>query len=456
MILPRHCAYVSICLTHVLPFSLAFAGIHSSWGFTHCCCFDASVDYAIASDLFVNDSAVAFLSGEPSLAHTPPSFGSIQKPGPVGIGPPPKGLKGLKKPSLSRETTLDVKREWSGLTQASSWNVKGEDLDMVSEDFPLERTHRMIHGVEPEVVARRITDTLRSHSIEAEFDCQKAKAKCKTADYVSFRIRLLAGGENCDPVVVEVQRRCGATSSFMKSCRAILNAAEGRNESQVDLPGSVPPNLKPVGQMKCLQHVLANEQKRSESSRTAIEDVARMLKTTNRDTNILALENLVSLTDPIKTCATASMQVSKCLVLGDGKHDIREDLVTMAERDVFDEDDELSMHYDQLRTLALSAFANALTSCSKDGCLASSLPQQSWLWDSLVPCLTRELKLASTSATTACSAAACLHCILGCSADARQQLLTQGIKHDLEAACSVGKATHAMLFDEAARCLKLC
>lgn len=399
---------------------------------------------------------MAFLSGEPSLVHQPPSFGSIQKPGPFGIGPPSKGLKGLQKPSLSRETTLDVKKEWSASTQVSSWNVKGEDLDMVSEDFPLERTHRMIHGVEPEVVARRITETLRSHSIEAAFDCQKAKAKCKTADYVSFRIRLLAGGENCDPVVVEVQRRCGAASSFMKSCRAILNAAEGRSESQVDLPGSLPPNLKPLGQMKCLQNILASEQERSESSRTAIEDVVSMLKSPNRDTNALALENLVSLTDPIKTCAIASLQVSKSLVLGDGKHDIREDLVTLAERDVFDDADELSTHYEQLRTLALSAFANALTSCSKDGCLASSLPEQKWLWDSLVPCLMRELKLASTSATTACSAAACLHCVLGCSADAREQLLARGIKEDLEAACSVGKATHAMLFDEASRCLKLC
>ena len=164
------------------------------------------------------------------------------------------GLAPVSNLKRSVSESYAVHKEWSG---SNRWDVC--DLEPIPIDFPLERTHREIHDTEAKEVATRISEALRKLSIEAEYDGEKAKAKCRTSDLVSFRIRLFAGGDGGLPVMVEVQRRSGSPSSFMRSCRAILDSAEGKDISASSSSKSrktMPPFMKgPVGGMKCLQSV---------------------------------------------------------------------------------------------------------------------------------------------------------------------------------------------------------
>lgn len=393
---------------------------------------------------------------------------------PLIFGAPPKiGIKPLGGGlSRARSSSVSVEREWSGKVRESAWNVKAEDLEMVPLDFPLERTHREIVD-DASLVASRITGALADLSIEAEYDDEKARAKCKTSEYVCFRIRLFSGGEGGQPVVVELQRRSGSASVFMHSCRAILNAAEGKAaavKAAGGAPGPVtkrmPPFMKvPISQMKCLQPVVAKEAPAAKADATveALEKVMSMLRRKQYDSRVLALENLCCLTDPVKTSPDVAVRVSKYVALGDEKYDIREELREMMERDVFlpsgyvvaaDEDDDASGdHAEHLRCLAFRALANALQLCSKDGCLVAAVKDQVWFAEQLIPSLQDELKMAETSASIAQEAASSLHSLLSCSDVARRQFVNNGGLEVLQQANEFGVTRHALLAEETGRCM---
>jgi hypothetical protein len=391
--------------------------------------------------------------GGPTLT-VPGPFLGISKPNATGLLRPPIGR--TADPATGR-VSFEVKQEWSGLTASSAWDVKGEVLEMLPEDFPLERTHRYISGVQASAVAARISESLRSHSIEVEFDCQKAKAKCKTQDYVSFRIRLYAGGENADPVIVEVQRRCGPVSSFMVSCRAILDAAEGKVGHHASTPNKkIPAVAKSVRQMKCLQSVLAKQEVLVDDCIADLGRIASLLKSDRFDQNVLAMENLCCLTDPIRSSGAAALRVSKCVILGDEQSEIREEVRALTERDVFDRDEVSRHHSHQLRQLAHVTFANTLSMCSKSGHLATAIKDQKWFHEFLIPTLLDELKLAKVSPCSASAASRSLFSVMTSSESALRQILEQDVMETLKMANEFGRARHALLFNETARLLKLC
>lgn len=361
-----------------------------------------------------------------------------------------KGLSFGKPPPMriSRPSTVTfgVKQEWSGSTSAV-WDVKGQDLGLVPLDFPLERTHREIND-DASTVAARICDVLRALSIETEFDDEKAKAKCKTNDCVSFRIRLYAGNESGEPVIVEVQRRNGSASSFMRSCRAILDAAEGKvtQSAQPTLPPFMP---KPISQMKCLQSIPQS----FADPTNPMDNVMNMLRSNNRDTNVLGLENLCSLADPVKTVLAVAIQVSQSVIFG---ADVREEIRSLTERDVFAVDDEgLSRHAEQLRHLALIVFANALSVCSKDGCLVEAVKKEKWFADHLIPSLLDEIKRAQSCANNAYQAACCVQSLVSCSDVAKQLVVDNGGVAILEQAHAFGASRHELLASETMLCLKM-
>lgn len=376
-----------------------------------------------------------------------------------------KGLSSGKPPALgnsrpvtgSKErTSFGVKQEWSGASSPSVWDIKGNSLELVPLDFPLERTHREIND-DASKVANRISDALRALSIETEYYCKEAKAKCKTNDCVSFRIRLYAGSESGEPVIVEVQRRCGSASSFMRSCRAILDAAEGQDVTTAPfIATKTPPFMqKPIGEMKCLEGVAPIDV--TAAAHGGLDHVMDMLRSNQRESNVLGLENLCCLTDPLKTSPAVATKVSKCIVVGHDTHDVREEMRELTERDVFvsEDDVELSRHADHLRHLALIVFANALTLCSKDGSLADAMKTQKWFSEYLIPSLMNELKRVESSSNNAYQAACCMQSLLSCSEAARKFLLDSGVASVLEEAHAYGIRRHELLATETERCLKL-
>jgi hypothetical protein len=390
----------------------------------------------------------------PTLLERPGAGAKLgfSKPPALGIKRPPS-LQGAR---VKSDASFGVEKEWSAMMSPSLWNVKCEDLEMVPLDFPLERTNREIVGATASEVSSRISNVLRVLSIEADFDDKKAKAKCKSSDLVSFRIRLYAGGEQGQPVVVEVQRRCGSASSFMYSCRAILNSAEGKGVEETLGTKKVPPFMKkPIGEMKCLQSVVPKNENVDEVVIAELDRVMEMLRSKQHDSNVLGLENLCSITDPLKTVPLVAIRVSKCVVLGDEKYDVREEIRALTERDVFVPEDGPSEHAEHLRHLSLAAFANALSTCSKDGCLTAAVKDQKWFADHLIPLLIDELKRAPLSACIAYRAASCLHSMIECSVEARIILKKSGGVDVLEKAHEFGLGSHELLANETLRCLKV-
>jgi hypothetical protein len=376
--------------------------------------------------------------------------------------PPPLGVKKpapLSARGPSKSDSLKVQQTWDGVTAPCAWDICAADLDPVPLEFPLERTHRSISGADATEVAQRISEALRSHSIEARFDKSPVKAKCKTNDLVSFRIRLYAGGDNGLPVIVEVQRRSGSPSCFMKSCRAILAAAEGKLEASTSSCNK-PPTMKSVGQMKCLQNVALSPLCAQRVSQEELTNAVTMIRSEQKDSNALGLENLLSLTDPVKTSPAVATTISKFLVLGDHKEydTLREDIRSFTDRDIF-EDETVAVegslaHADRVRHLALSVFANALANCCRDGCLKAALDEQSWFKEHLMSGLVDELKLFETSACSSLQASRCISSLLECcSVSARDCLQSHGVTKTLEEALEYGKISNELLAEESSRCL---
>lgn len=378
-------------------------------------------------------------------------FGMLGLP-PKGLGPP-VSLKGGRS-----QGGLSVKQEWKGeVALPTCWQVKTEALKMAS--FPLERTHREIPGAEAEEVCSRISEALRVLSIEAEYDDQKAKAKCRTGDYACFRIRLYAGSEEGQPVIVELQRRSGSGMSFMQSCRAILCAAEGKMITP-ETSKKMPPFMKsPVCNMKCLQGLKPTEVDREAEVANAFNKVVELLNKDQHDSSVLAMEHLCILTDPLKTFPETAVKAAKIIVVSDNdKYNIREDMTALLERDAvpadFDHVDIGQNHADRLRHLALLVFSNALALIAKDGSLERAIQKEQWFDEFLIPTLMDQVQSARTSPNNASIATCCLNSLMSCSTVARGlvheydglQIIAQAHEH--------GAQCHELLANETSRCMK--
>lgn len=351
-----------------------------------------------------------------------------------------------------RKTSFTVAQEWTG-TAPATWNVKETDLEMVPVDFPLERTHREI-SCDATEVAKRISESLQRLSIDAQYDDEKCKAKCKTMECVKFRIRLYAGGDNGQPVVVECQRREGSASSFMRSCRAVLDAAEGTEASAVALKKSNAPPMMNIGAMKCLQSVSIAGPSPEEESATVFAAVAKLCKSDKKDSVLLGLQSLCSLTDPLKTSPLTAVKVSKWVLLGHENQSTREDVSAVVQLVVDAEEEELAGLYETQKHYALVAFANALDMCSKDGSLGKAVIEHSWFEAILIPALLEAAKAAPASASNAYAAARGINSLLASSDAALRIVESLNGMETLQVAHEYGLENHDLLASESSRCLK--
>jgi hypothetical protein len=340
---------------------------------------------------------------------------------------------------------VSVRKEWN----ESNWNICSP-LCQVPLGFPLERTHREIYGDAAEV-ANRISNALRNMSVETEYDGENAKAKCTSLDQVNFRIRLFAGGEDGLPVIVEVQRRCGSSSSFMKICRQILNGAEGGAvaKSRSKPCTRMPPFIKgAIGNMSCLQSVVKKEEGKPELD--ALNKSIELLKCQKKCSNLLGLENLCFLTDPLKTRPDKALSSCKDIVLGERRAELREKVVAiLLQKDAFlPEQYSAELLAKQSRHMALVLLSNSLLLTSKDGCLADAVESQKWFSDTLIPTLLDEVKSFKMSSNNAYEAACSLASLANCSDVAKKIMKENAALEYLRAAHHYGKENHELLSSE--------
>lgn len=355
---------------------------------------------------------------------------------------------------------LTMEKEWIGkVAVISNWDIKDDGLKMVPLDFPLERTHKEIYGCGAGEVAGRISDALRDLSIEAEFDDERAKAKCCTRDFVSFKIRMFASGEGGTPVIVEVQKRSGQTMSFMQNCRAILAAAEGQKVAEQPRKKGPPVSFKlPIREMQCLKGVPPVEITNDEV-RTYVEKSIVLIRSDKRDANLLGIENLCFLTDPRKTALATASRASFYVVIGDEMCNVRDEIEALSQRSIETSafmqspTEEGVDYFQQIHHHILRLFSNALSLTAQSGFLHEAVQSQSWFRGYLVPTLLDEIKNASQCPNNSHVAVNCLYSLM-CSDVACDEVLALDGLVTLRSARVFGHQRHEQLARECDLCVK--
>lgn len=384
--------------------------------------------------------------GALSHAGLSPNFGKVP---PLGF--PRQTASHFAPKPFSSDAGLTFETKHSERAVSSSlWTVQVEDLEPVPVDYPLERTHRKIGSASAQEIVSRISSALQLFSVEAVYNNEQAKAKCKTTDLVDFRIQLYAAAERS--VVVELQRRNGSAQSFLRYSRAILDAAEGIQVStQSVVKKELPYMTIPVSQMKCLQSVYRSDDEIESTS--AMNGVLSQLRSNSKGSQILALENLCCLCDVSKTNGKVALRVSKCIILGEEQFEIREEILSVLQRYSVDTSSDNDMHGSMLLGLVLTILANASSLCCQDASLGNALENQRWVSDVLVPFLLNQLRHVEYSPSNAYRSATCLSSLLDASESIRHLLIHGGGIDTLRTAHRYGCSRHALLEDTTRLCL---
>jgi hypothetical protein len=287
------------------------------------------------------------------------------------------------------------------------------------EHYPLERTAVFVPNASPSEVSLRVSNVLRECSIEADYEDDKAKAKCFSADGVDFRVRLYRGRREFDHgIIVEVQRRFGFSSTYYSDVVAILDAAEGKvskgtTPSGWDLP-------------------LCDECDEPIEGSSSLSMVSHLLRHQGYDAHYLALQTLSSLTNSSKIGGSTARAVSAELFRADAEHDVLDKVLSLLIGDM-NADDAFN-----LRSMSLLVIANAFESLNGD--------VQSIIKDQLRPTLLFELRRADSNPSNAAQAARILEFYL-------PEDSGRDVRNALNFALQEGCARYASLEQQARVCL---
>lgn len=301
------------------------------------------------------------------------------------------------------------------------WKLR--DVPTLPEFHPLERTAVFVEGSAPSEISERISNVLRERSIEAEYEDEKAKAKCLTPEGVDCRVRMYRGrGKYSHGIIVEVQRRFGASSNFHKHVSAILDAAQGMTPPP-------PPAIR--GSADALPLVSDSEDDYVPTSGSgSLKMVEKMFGHGGYDSQYLALQTLSSLTDSNKMGLATAKAVSTDLLFSTNE-------VGNKVFDLLCKKDEEEGY--KLRSLAFCILANALEATT------GSIDQV--IRELIRPVLLQELNKAESNPRSAQMAARCFEVLYKGDHDQGE------IAAAVEKAQSVGAARHAGLYQQAQRCL---
>ena len=340
----------------------------------------------------------------------------------------------------------------------SRWEVDHDSLQKRTNDFPLERTSRVIRGAKADVVARRISNCLQARSIETKFSKTETFAKCRNTDFVKFYIRLFLDD---DGVLVEVQRLCGDCVSFMHDCRAVLDASEGHAVSNV--PEEKPLYLRlPVTELSFMKSVslppLTVEDEEEE-----VNLAADLLASNRSDSNMLGMESLVSLTDSTKTVKSTAVISSKRILCPDvrGNESFNMHNYIMSLVIYGNESNEKSWcmetaledHGIRLRNLAMCSLSNALELLATEGCLLETIDScYDWYVDVLIPRLVHDLTTAGRHPHDACYASRCVSCLASSSSEFANKFKEFGGLNALKNSEEVGRSEFALLVHDSVSC----
>lgn len=336
---------------------------------------------------------------------------------PVGFADPQTFSMG---PSIDTAPVKAMVQTAPTLTH-NGWNLS--TAPVLPEFHPLERSAVFVPYITPSEVASRVSSVLRDRSIEAHFDNHKAKAKCRSAQNVDFRVFLYRGQKDfAHGIIVEVQRRYGASLHFYKDQQAILDAAQGKQ---------VPPPEKSSAEIPFVTDAEDDYDEASPSLAT-LDFVKRMLSFQGYDSNLLALQTLVSLTDPAKMGVKTSKAVS--IQLTQPSNEVGSKVFSLIV-DKKSEDEDFD-----LRPLAMTVLANALQYAGEK--------IHPMMREAVRPVLLKELGNAESNPQMAFLAARCVEPLIPNDHNAGD------LYAPLDSAQQIGEARHAGLRDQCDKCLR--
>ncbi|KAL3760283.1 hypothetical protein ACHAWU_006281 [Discostella pseudostelligera] len=379
------------------------------------------------------------------------------------------------KPSSSSPSVAPVNttiNNTTGSARARSWDVDHATLPTRPDDFPLLPTTRIVHGMNAGVISNCISDCLRIRSVKMTLcKSQGNLARCLNTDFCRFNVRLYSTNDGA--VLVEVHRLTGDAVSFMRDCRAVFNAAEGKSLQQQSKDEDVPMYLRfPVSQMNFLGSLslpppLTTSQDEYAES---IKCTSELLSSHMTDSNMLGMESLVIQTDPLKTDKSSAMNVSRRILSpSDEENDgfnlhnhlmsillCNEDSHVMnAEGHQAGEEASLSQayHVTKLRNLAMLALSNALELFSSENLLTSTISSDlEWYTSNLIPTLIHDLNMAVSNPHYACYASRCLSTLAKSSVELAHRMKDSGGLDAVKIAEEVGTREFAMLAHDARTC----
>lgn len=232
---------------------------------------------------------------------------------------------------------------------------------------PLEATAVFVPQASALEVSRRLSDLLRRRSIEAVFECAAAKAKCRTADGVDFRIRLYRGRDAyAHGIIVEVQRRFGSSFGFYQDTVALLDAALDQPTADTSATTRiplVPDDYQDDYQVDAAQSLAFVEK--------LVLAAAAEGGTTCYDKQYLGLQTLQSLTDATRIGTDTALAISKELLRkssNNNNNKVFDTLLQLVDKQATTKEQEQDADEDSLylQNMAMTALANAVVTLQGD------------------------------------------------------------------------------------------
>lgn len=327
-------------------------------------------------------------------------------------------------PSISTAPVKAATSTAPSIKPSSGWVLA--EAPVLPEFHPLDRASVFVPHTRAATVAQRISEVLRERSIEAHFDNTKAKARCVTTYNVDFRVFLYRGQKQYSHgTIVEVQRRNGASTLFVKDTQAILEAAEG----------NIPPPPPPLGsaEIPLVSDSEDDYDQDSSASLSSLDFVAKMLNFQGYGPNLLALQTLSSLTDPAKMGVSTSKKVSAALVQPSNEVGAKVFAIIV--------DKNSSEEQEDLRVLCMTVLSHVLQ--STNGNIIAQMRE------ALRPVLLKELSMSEKSPQMSYLAAKCLEPLL------QKDHAASDFYSVLDSAQTIGETRHAGLRDQAEKCIRI-
>jgi hypothetical protein len=343
----------------------------------------------------------------------------------------PKGLKGLKKPTIFKTLNIPVEQGLISHSKESSesWDVaQGQALP----PFPIGRTYTV--DLPPSEVCKHIAEGMRKNSVYANYDSDRAEAMCSTSCGCAFKVTLFDAG-NPSKTSIEVMRRRGCGLSFSRIQRAVIRFATGNHEVEkapcMTIPAEISDQYVPPGQ-DYLEKIL--------------DDSSIELQQNDQSAQLGALRLLATVTDETKSHKGSSEKLAEMIM--DGYKGIREICINLLSSD--GKDDFTFM----IKRSVLTIIRNSL--CLLVGLNANqTFADDEWYRVSLYPVLMYEIK--DCPCPHECALVAqCMFLLLSQSVVLREEAIGGGeLKTILNGALERGKKMHKNLEVNAERVLNV-